>query len=68
LEKDANYVVKTDDMKMGIKIRQILDQLADNHIVSEVELTFFDKTFHRYICKILCKLIPSNYKLHIRLI
>jgi len=40
-------------MKTGIEIRQILDQLADNHIVSDVELTFFDQTFHRYVCKIL---------------
>ncbi|MBI9037769.1 MAG: hypothetical protein JEY97_06510 [Bacteroidales bacterium] len=51
---------------MQIDIEEILQYLISKNIVSQIIEVFSDETVNRGYYKILCKLIPSDYKLQIK--
>ena len=53
---------------MYIDIEKVLAFLKENPIVSQITDISIDKTIERGVYKIICHLIPSKYKLQIKLI
>ena len=51
-----------------VDLSKIIDHLKSLEIVSSTQIIFLDESLQRSICKLRCSLLPSRYKLDIRLI
>ena len=50
------------------ELSKIVDYLKSIEIISSIQVIFLDDSLQRSICKIRCSLLPSRYKLDVRLI
>jgi len=51
-----------------IELSKIVDYLKSIEIISSIQVVFLDDSLQRSICKLRCSLLPSQYKLDVRLI
>ncbi|MBC8440840.1 MAG: hypothetical protein H8D87_14320 [Deltaproteobacteria bacterium] len=51
-----------------VELSKIVDYLKSIEIISSIQVVFLDDSLQRSICKIRCSLLPSRYKLDVRLI
>ncbi|WP_457551400.1 toxin-antitoxin system TumE family protein [Desulfobacula sp.] len=51
-----------------VDLSKIIDHLKSLEIVSSTQVIFLDESLQRSICKLRCSLLPSRYKLDVRLI
>ncbi len=51
-----------------IELSKIVDYLKSIEIISSIQIVFLDDSLQRSICKLRCSLLPSRYKLDVRLI
>ncbi len=51
-----------------VELSKIVDYLKSIEIVSSIQIVFLDDSLQRSICKLRCNLLPSRYKLDVRLI
>ncbi|MCD6296786.1 MAG: hypothetical protein J7M30_06490, partial [Deltaproteobacteria bacterium] len=51
-----------------VELSKIVDYLKSIEFVSSVQVVFLDDSLQRSLCKIRCSLLPSLYKLDVRLI
>jgi len=51
-----------------VELSKIVDYLKSIEIISSIQIVFLDDSLQRSICKLRCNLLPSRYKLDVRLI
>jgi hypothetical protein len=51
-----------------VELSKIVDYLKSIEIISSTQVVFLDDSLQRSICKLRCSLLPSRYKLDLRLI
>lgn len=51
-----------------VELYKIVDYLKSIEIISSIQIVFLDDSLQRSICKLRCSLLPSRYKLDVRLI
>ena len=51
-----------------VELSKIVDYLKSIEIISSIQVVFFDDSLQRSVCKLRCSLLPSRYKLDVRLI
>ena len=51
-----------------VELYKIVDYLKSIEIISSIQVVFLDDSLQRSICKLRCSLLPSRYKLDVRLI
>ena len=51
-----------------VELSKIVDYLKSIEIISSIQVVFLDDSLQRSICKLRCSLLPSQYKLDVRLI
>jgi hypothetical protein len=51
-----------------VELSKIIDYLKSIEIISSIQVLFLDDSLQRSICKLRCSLLPSEYKLDVRLI
>ena len=51
-----------------VELSKIVDYLKSIEIISSIQIVFLDDSLQRSICKLRCSLLPSRYKLDVRLI
>ncbi len=51
-----------------VELSKIVDYLKSIEIISSIQVVFLDDSLQRSICKLRCSLLPSRYKLDVRLI
>jgi len=61
-----NYVIRK--MLDRVDLSKIIDHLKSLEIVSSTQIIFLDESLQRSICKLRSSLLPSRYKLDVRLI
>lgn len=55
-------------MSQRFNVREVISLLRESGIISKVEIKTFDEIKGRGVYKIRCNLIPSKYKLEIKLV
>jgi Family of unknown function (DUF6516) len=55
-------------MSDRVELYKIVDYLKSIEIISSIQIVFLDDSLQRSICKLRCSLLPSRYKLDVRLI
>ncbi len=55
-------------MSDRIELSKIIDYLKSIKTISSIEVIFLDDSMQRSVCKLRCSLLPSRYKLDVRLI
>jgi len=55
-------------MSDRIELSKIIDYLKSIKTISSIEVIFLDDSLQRSVCKLRCSLLPSRYKLDVRLI
>ena len=55
-------------MSDRVELYKIVDYLKSIEIISSIQIVFLDDSLQRSICKLRCRLLPSRYKLDVRLI
>ena len=60
--------LKRKRMPDRVDLSKIIDHLKSLEIVSSTQIIFLDESLQRSICKLRCSLLPSRYKLDVRLI
>ena len=55
-------------MPDSVELYKIVDYLKSIEIISSIQIVFLDDSLQRSICKLRCSLLPSRYKLDVRLI
>ena len=55
-------------MNDRIELSEIIAHLKNKRIVSSIKVVSFDDSLPRSICRLRCSLLPSRFKLDIRLI
>ncbi len=51
-----------------VELSKIVEHLKSIEIISSIQVVFLDDSLQRSLCKIRCSLLPSLYKLDVRLI
>ena len=55
-------------MNDRVELSEIIAHLENKRIVSSIKVMSFDDSLQRNICRLRCSLLPSRFKLDIRLI
>ena len=55
-------------MNDRVELSEIIAHLKNKQIVSSIKVVSFDNSLQRSICRLRCSLLPSRFKLDIRLI
>lgn len=55
-------------MNDRLELSEIIEHLKNKNIISSIKVVSVDDSLQRSICKVRCSLLPSRFKLEIRLI